>query len=572
MEKEFYKYLKKIGLRLFVFATLLLNYSFADAQISQSKLAELIQSNYEFYAKVPLNSDIKLSKIEQFGSVDKVDYQQNVAYIYLSPEKLKQLNSSGINFELKTQPSKLTIPQMAKSLESLNSWDVYPTYSQYVEMMQNFAKNYPQICKLDTIGTTVSGRLLLVVKLSDNVQDREKEPEFFYTSTIHGDEVVGAILMLRLIDYLLTNYASNNEVADLLNSMQIYINPFANPDGTYRAGNDNIYGATRYNSNNIDLNRNFPDPDDGQNPDGNATQKETQEMMDFMLEHNFVMSVNFHGGEEVVNYPWDTFSKRHADNDWYDHISRVYADTVHLVNSKYMTFMDNGVTDGYDWYTISGGRQDYSNYYAQCKEVTIELSNDKMPVATELPNYWNYNFRSLIAYLKQSKLGFYGTVINKETQVPVKAKIYIQDYDFDNSFVHCTADGYYVRPLLPGTYNLIAVADGFENDTIKNITLNGNSFTELNFEMKEGLSSVSIVNNTIVKAYPNPANDELFVSSVNEWIKSIEIYSIDGKLEYNSNFNSLNKANINISSLPMGIHILKVYTTRGMSSLKIAKY
>ncbi|MBE9512320.1 MAG: succinylglutamate desuccinylase/aspartoacylase family protein, partial [Bacteroidetes bacterium] len=182
----------------------------------------------------------------------------------------------------------------------VEDWQTYPTYEEYDSLMHAFAIEYPDICKIDTIGYSVEDRLLLGVKISDNVTERENEPEVFLTSTMHGDETGGYILMLRLIDYLLENYSSQTRVTSLVDSLQIWINPLANPDGTYAGGNHTISGATRRNANSLDLNRNFPDPQDGPHPDGYEYQPETTSMMEFMTKHHFVISANFHSGAEVV--------------------------------------------------------------------------------------------------------------------------------------------------------------------------------------------------------------------------------------------------------------------------------
>jgi len=50
---------------------------------------------------------------------------------------------------------------------------------------------------------------------------------------MHGDEVVGRELMVRLIKYLLTNYPSNERVKKIIDSMHIFIMPTMNPDGSY---------------------------------------------------------------------------------------------------------------------------------------------------------------------------------------------------------------------------------------------------------------------------------------------------------------------------------------------------
>ena len=58
---------------------------------------------------------------------------------------------------------------MAQDLAEALTFQKYPTYDQYVQMMQGFAAAYPGICLLDTIGYSVEGRLLLALKISDQV-------------------------------------------------------------------------------------------------------------------------------------------------------------------------------------------------------------------------------------------------------------------------------------------------------------------------------------------------------------------------------------------------------------------
>ncbi|MBK6966467.1 MAG: hypothetical protein IPH20_21870 [Bacteroidales bacterium] len=60
-----------------------------------------------------------------------------------------------------------------------------------------------------------------------------KQTEFLYTSSMQAMKLPAMYLCFKLIEYLLQNYGTNPEATDLVNNMEIYINPLANPDGTY---------------------------------------------------------------------------------------------------------------------------------------------------------------------------------------------------------------------------------------------------------------------------------------------------------------------------------------------------
>ncbi len=357
-------------------------------QILYAEKSKATSNAKEIYFRFNISEKSELNKLTKVVSIDYVKHNRVKAYA--TPQQLKKLKNLGYKVTILPPPGKLIKPRMAKSLAELRDWDYYPTYDQYVQMMWDFEADYPELCEIENIGQSVEGRDILFVKISDNVDVQENEPEFMFTATMHGDELAGYVLMLRLIDYLLSNYESNPEVTNLVNNIEIWINPLANPDGTYHGGNNSVWEAQRFNANYVDLNRNFPDPEDGPHPDGNEWQPETIAMMDLAEEHTYVHSANFHGGAEVINYPWDTWNNLPADDEWYIDISKAYADTV-FANStgSYFTGISNtGYIRGYVWYSINGGRQDYMNYFQACREVTIELSNVKMLPENELQAHW----------------------------------------------------------------------------------------------------------------------------------------------------------------------------------------
>lgn len=290
---------------------------------------------------------------------------------------------------------------MAETPAEMANWDRYPTYGTYVAMMQQWATDFPTLCRLDTIGNSYQGRLILSMEITANPSDTTLR-EFFYSSTIHGDEVTGYVMMLRLIDTLLRGYGNNPQYTDLMNTTLICINPLANPDGTYHSGDNSIRRATRYNANNVDLNRNYPNPFA---PAKATLQQENIYMIDYFDRHNFRLSANLHGGAEVMNYPWDSYTSLqnpHPDRVWWENVCRRFVDTSRTYNASH--FNDTyscGYTAGGDWYVITGGRQDYVNYYYNCLELTMEISTNKTLSSDQLPTYWNFLQHSFVNYIAE---------------------------------------------------------------------------------------------------------------------------------------------------------------------------
>lgn len=412
----------------------------------------------EVYFSFPVVQKDAIKSVSRQVSIDKV--RNDTVWAYANRQQFERFKGSGYQITALPHPGDAPGVVMRNKVPLVKgvrtTWNFYPTYQAYETLMTDFQTMYPALCHLETITTLPSGHKILVVKISDNVTTNEAEPEFLYTSSMHGDETTGYILMMQLIEYLLQNYGTNQEVTDLVNGMEIYINPLANPDGTYRGGDNSVSGATRYNINNVDLNRNYPDPQDGEHPDGEVWQPETIAFMNFAAQHDFVASANFHGGVEVVNYPWDTWSTRSADDAWWQLVSREYADVAHLhAVAGYMTYLDNGVTNGYDWYEVAGGRQDYMNWNHHCREFTLEISDTKLLPAAQLPAHWEYNYRSCILFMQQATYGFRGLITDQVTGSPVAAKVMLTGHDADNSEVYSSSlNGDYYRPVKAGTYTI----------------------------------------------------------------------------------------------------------------------
>jgi hypothetical protein len=561
---------------VFIFISFVLTALVAICQVGSKEdiLSLLYKNEGEQFFCFQSVSQSTMQELNCIISFDKIDKTGKV-YAYANKKGFSRFLDFGIPYQILPHPGDFNGFLNMKSdidIRNTRDWDFYPTYEAYVNMMYQFEADYPELCQVFSIGTSVQGRELLVAKISDNVGIRENEPQFLYTSSIHGDELTGYILTLRLIDYLLSNYAADPRVTSLVDNMEIWINPLANPDGTYAGGNSTVNGARRFNANWIDLNRNYPDPEEGPHPDGEAWQTETIHFMDMASNNHFVSSTNFHGGSSLCNYPWDTWSRLTADDSWWQYVCHEYADTVHAnCPWAYMADYDNGISNGYAWYRITGGRQDYMNYFQQDREFTLEISNTKLLEPDSLPYYWQYNYRSMLNYMEQSTFGIRGTVKDSVTGWPVRAQVYVVLHELDSSWVYSALPlGDYHRLLYAGNYTVKYSATGYIAQVLSNVSVTNHQATILDIKLvPDGAGGIenSEVNN-LIQIFPNPLEGDILRIESGISLNQLIVYDHCGKEVYRKTANT-RVCGINLQSLDSGLYFIRFETEKGPGIKKI---
>ena len=366
---------------------------------------------------------------------------------------------------------------IATTLTAMFDWNKYPSYDVYTQLLQHFQDSFPNLCRIDTILDTTPHPTLphsiFAIHISNTIGQATTKPAFLYSSTMHGTEVVGYYLMLHLADYILNNATTDSAVMRILDNVDLYICPLENPDGTYHLSNNVIWQgdgySTYHNYNDVQLNRNYPHLP-GLGTTANI-QPETQAMMDWVTPIHFVMSVNFHCGAELLNYPWDSWTtsqRAHADADWFRYVCQNYATLCHAQDTSFM-YGSGGraVIDGGDWSVVYGSRQDYMTYYQRCREVTIETSLTHVvrdPV--KLQSFWTNTKDALLSYVMESDYGFWGLVTDAVTHEPVEAMVRVVNHDKFHSevFSHLPL-GVYHRPIMAGTYTVEVSAPCYQTAT-----------------------------------------------------------------------------------------------------------
>lgn len=111
------------------------------------------------------------------------------------------------------------------------NWKKYYNYDELSDIMQRLAKQYPDLCSIESIGKSRMGRdqLLLTITNKKTGKDTEK-PAAYVDGAIHGNEVNGVTDALYLAWYLLTRYKYDPEVAAVVDRSTVYILPALNVD------------------------------------------------------------------------------------------------------------------------------------------------------------------------------------------------------------------------------------------------------------------------------------------------------------------------------------------------------
>lgn len=392
------------------------------------------------------------------------------------------------------------------SAEIVETYKKYYNYTELTGLLQSLAQKYPLITNLSSIGQSAQGRELWVMRITkDPNMDIPGKPKFKYVGNMHGDETVSRQVLVYLIEYLLASYGEEPRVTELVNTTDIYIMPSMNPDGFEKSVEGDCMGENggRNNAKNMDLNRSFPDQYDGTHPNPDDI-PEVMAMMRWIQEKKFVLSANLHGGTVVASYPFDDSAthqsqghySQSADDSLFRFLALVYSSNHPVMNTGRPncpdtmdeTFKD-GITNGAKWYDVPGGMQDYNYLYGNCLEITVELSCCKHPKADALSQEWKMNKESLLAYMEKVHIGVRGFV--KEAMggaALTSASIVVEGIRHNlTTGMH----GDYYRLLLPGTYNVTAVAAGYISMTVQSVQVSKGKATELNFTLAPVVSEPS---------------------------------------------------------------------------------
>jgi len=282
----------------------------------------------------------------------------------------------------------------------------YHTLEELYAEMDELAKNYPALVKLEVYGKSGEGRELRALKISSGPGDKA---EILFSGNIHAQELAGAEFCMALIRKLVLGYGKDCQLTALLDQADVWVIPSLNPDGNFKASKRQAQiGATgfvRKNKNRIDLNRNFPYPADAPKRLNDSagsdkvwmtcyrgklplSETETRDFIAFLEKHKFIISQNYHTTGGFIMYPPGTFPERTADDPLFEKIAKEYQS---LMFDQYKVFPE------IDLYPTIGAMDDYIYHRYGILGFAIEVgkrAGTRMLVShngTISPVFWTYN-------------------------------------------------------------------------------------------------------------------------------------------------------------------------------------
>jgi len=225
----------------------------------------------------------------------------------------------------------------------------YLTYSEALIELDKMSTLYPDLISVKApIGNiqTHEGRPIHWLRISDNPNVEEDEPEVLYTALHHAREPNSMAQMIFYMWYLLENYETDPEVKYLVDNTEMFFIPIVNPDGyvfneSIQPNGGGLWRKNRYADENgnvlgVDLNRNygfnwaFDNQGSSGNPNNSTyrgteefSEPETQAVRDFCNAHNIKITLNYHSFGNLLIYPWGYSDQPTEDHEAFTNFARL---------------------------------------------------------------------------------------------------------------------------------------------------------------------------------------------------------------------------------------------------------
>lgn len=201
------------------------------------------------------------------------------------------------------------------------------TFQEMQNQLDQMRSLYPNLITVkSSIGSTDQGRSIFMVRISDNADVDENEPEVLLNAVHHAREPISMTQLIFFMWHVLENYETDKEIQTLVNSTEMYIVPCLNPDGyeynrSTNATGGGMWRKNRHNNGDgtfgVDNNRNYSFDWGGVGASAttsNETYRGTRAFSEaeniairnFTISRHFVSALNTHAYGNYCLYPYSS--------------------------------------------------------------------------------------------------------------------------------------------------------------------------------------------------------------------------------------------------------------------------
>jgi zinc carboxypeptidase len=302
------------------------------------------------------------------------------AQMVLTARQVRDVRADGASAKLTRVKGGKTIKQFAAA-QAANGFTVWKSYDEpggFRDQMYELSRKYPGVTKLVKIGTTLQGREILALKVTQGARGQKdgKRPAVLFSATQHAREWIASEVDRRLMYHYVEGWANDDPaITKLLRGTELWFVPIMNPDGyQYTFTNERLWrknlrdndgdGQTT-NADGVDPNRNYPEhfkyDEEGSSKifssqtyrgPGPASERETQAIMGLSERVGFEFNVNYHSNGRWLLYPegWQTNSPTADDPIYFalsGNLDRPAIEGFHPGLSSDVLYVTNGEANDY---------------------------------------------------------------------------------------------------------------------------------------------------------------------------------------------------------------------------------
>jgi hypothetical protein len=436
---------------------------------------------------------------DDYDRVRLVSLVDNRAMVLATPAELTALRARGFAAKVVMEsPDPLQLYRRALYGPTLKLDPVYHSYGQIVARANELMAAHPRLMTRFPIGESTQFHVpIYAYRLSDDARHAQDRPAVLFDGCHHADEVMGAEIVLALMEKFIAGYGIDPAVTHWLDTLEIYLVPVVNVDGhnIVTSSRDprwrknvrdvNGDGVTGVYPEGVDVNRGYSfnwamggssDPAApnyrGPHPFSEAENRAMRALAD---RRQFLLSISYHSQGEVVYYPW-AWGQMAAPDD------KVIRPIAAAVAAQIRTM------DGAGTYAVSPGApssQSYPWFYGRRGDIDLIVETGKgahLFPAGDVPGIIAENLKGAAALLNHAAgPGLSVRVTDAKSGRPLAADVWLPRID-NETIDRRRSDAAFGRAwrlLNPGEYDLVISRAGYETAVLPAVQVSAAGWTAL---------------------------------------------------------------------------------------------